>query len=232
MTDPMVQFIQEIRRALSEPRLETYRDRNDPSSDLEMITNYFWDIDLAEALVPSLHAVELAVRNSMHSALSRENGSDMWFYKPGLLRSTQLEMLASGLEKLARKRRDATADRIVSALPFGFWVSLLTGPYEQALWQPNSYHLLFEVFPHAGAITRKQIHTRLDHIRDLRNRVFHHQHIWDRPDLQGEHDQIHKVIEWISPSLKKAVQAVDDFPAIYVGRMEVRERLKANLNLE
>ncbi|MFT4040126.1 MAG: hypothetical protein QM692_18240 [Thermomicrobiales bacterium] len=228
----MDEFMHDLQDALSRTRLETYRSEDDPTSDLDMITNYFWDLDLAEALVPSLHAVELAVRNSMHRVLSRKMGTEMWFYVPGLLRSTQLEMLASGLEKLARKRHDATADRIVSALPMGFWVSMLTGPYEQPLWRPDGYRLLFEVFPHAGSVTRKQIHTRLDGIRDLRNRVFHHQHIWDRSDLPHEHHQIHEVVNWISPTLALAVQAVDDFPAIYAGRTGVRERLKANLDLK
>ncbi len=170
-----------------------------PESDLEMITNYFWDIDLAEALVPSLHAVELAVRNSMHAALAKRSRTEMWFYEPGLLRSTQLQMLASGLDKLARKNNAATPDRIVSALPFGFWVSLLTGPYEQPLWQPDGFQLLFEVFPNAGAVTRKQVHTRLDGIRELRNRVFHHQHIWDKANLQREHVQILEAISWVNP---------------------------------
>lgn len=232
MTGPTDTFIYELQRALSRTRLETYRSKDDPASDLEMITNYFWDIDLAEALVPSLHAVELAVRNSMHEAMTMQIRTEMWFYEPGLLRSTQLEMLASGLDKLARKRNDATPDRIVSALPFGFWVSLLTAPYEQSIWAPGAFQLLFDVFPNAGAVSRKQVHTRLDGIRDLRNRVFHHQHIWDRPNLYQEHEDILEAIGWVNGTLVQAVKAVDDFPAIHAGRAEVMERLKANLNLQ
>ncbi len=196
-----------------------------------MITNYFWDIDLSEALVPSIHAVELAVRNSIHAVFTDEYRTEMWFYRPGLLRYAQLEMLAGALEKLSRKRHDATADRIVGALMFGFWVSLLTAPYEQLIWQPDGYRLLFAAFPHIPPMTRKQLHTRLDNIRELRNRVFHHQHVWERPRLKEEHAQILEVIEWISPTLLNAITAVDDFPRIYASRADVQERLKAHIGI-
>jgi hypothetical protein len=69
---PLRQFVLDLYLPLSKVRLEEYRSKVDPSSDLEMITNYFWDIDIAEAMVPSLHAVELAVRNSIHTVLSNE----------------------------------------------------------------------------------------------------------------------------------------------------------------
>lgn len=231
MVPSLNEFVLDLYLPLSKVRLDEYRSKVDPSSDLEMITNYFWDIDLAETMVPSLHAVELAVRNSIHTVLSNEHGTPMWFYKPGLLRSPQLEMLASALEKLSRKKHDATSDRIVGALMFGFWVSLLTGPYEQAIWQPDGFRLLHEAFPYARPISRKQIHTKLDKIRDLRNRVFHHQHIFDRSNLHQEHQEIHEVIQWISPTLHKAIHAVDNFPAVLSGRTQVQTELKRDLGI-
>jgi hypothetical protein len=58
------QFVAELYLALSQDRLEAYRSPG--GSDLEMLTNYFWNIDLVEALAPCMHAVELALRNSLH----------------------------------------------------------------------------------------------------------------------------------------------------------------------
>ncbi len=77
------QFVSDLYFALSIDRLEAYRSAN--GSDLEMLTNYFWNIDLIEALVPCLHAVELALRNSIHAALTTQYGTEMWFYQPGVL---------------------------------------------------------------------------------------------------------------------------------------------------
>lgn len=60
-------------------------------------------------------------------------------------------------------------------------------PYQQRLWQPNGYALLSSVFPHATRLTRQDIHRQYNIIRrDLRNRVFHHEAIWNRPNLQQE----------------------------------------------
>lgn len=72
-------------------------------SDLEMLTNYFWNIDLIEALVPCLHAVELALRNSIHAALTAQYGTKMWFYEPGVLESSELIGLGRALQSAARK---------------------------------------------------------------------------------------------------------------------------------
>ena len=231
MEAQLKRFVTDLHLPLSQVRLDSYRSPVSPDDDMEMLTNYFWDIDLAESLVPSIHAVELAVRNSIHAVLTTEYGTAMWFYKPGLLRAPQLEMLASGLEKLSRKKVDATSDRIVGALMFGFWVSLLTGPYEQVIWQPDGYRRLYAAFPHASPMTRKQVHTHLDKIRELRNRVFHHEDIWSRRDLKSEHTQIHEAIRWISPTLHKAIHAVDNFQTTLGARADVQNGLKAHLGV-
>jgi hypothetical protein len=231
MWRPMVfsQFVSDLNLPLSEIRLESYRP--DGGSDLDMLTNYFWNIDLAEAFVPCLHAVEVAVRNSINTAMASLHSDPMWFYKPGLLGYGQLEQLAQALDNLARKRADPTPGRIVAAMTFGFWVALFSGNYEHSLWQPDGYKLLFEVFPHASAITRKQVHTRLNEFRNLRNRIYHHEPIWHLAELRQRHEQIHETIGWISPTLQKAILSVDNFPAIINGRDNVEASLKQHLGI-
>lgn len=223
-------FVTELPFPLSEIRLAAYRP--EAGSDLDMVTNYFWNIDLAEAIVPCLHAIEVALRNSIHAALTDELGDQMWFYRPGLLGWGQLEQLANALENLSRKRADPTPGRIVAALTFGFWVALFSGNYEHSIWQPDGYKLLRNVFPHAEAISRKQVHTRLNRIRDLRNRVFHHEEIWNLPQLQQMHDEIHETIGWISPTLQKAILSVDNFTDVLNGRDQVGARLREHLGIE
>ena len=213
---------------LSRERLETYRPPS--GSDLDILTNYFWNIDLSEALMPALHAVELALRNTIHAALTQQCGDAMWFYERGLLEHNQLGEFARALGNVSRKRHALTAGRIVAELTFGFWVTLLSAPYEQRIWQPNGYALLKAAFPHATA-SRKEIHTRFNNIRELRNRVAHHEAIWSRPNLLQEHTHIHEAINWISPPLHQSIHAVDNFPTTLGGRPQVRANLKARFNL-
>ncbi len=136
-------FVSELYLALSKDRFEAYRPLS--GSDLDMLTNYFWNIDLVEALVPCLHAVELALRNSIHAALTARYGTNMWFYEPGVLESNELIGPGKALQSAARKP-PLRGGRIVAALSFGFWIDLLSGRYEQRLWQPDRFALQRFVF--------------------------------------------------------------------------------------
>jgi hypothetical protein len=95
------QFVADLYLALSQDRLEAYRPLG--GTDLEMLTNYFWNIDLVEALVPSMHAVELALHNSLHNALTVHSGTDMWYYQPGVLESPSVINLGRALQEAAQK---------------------------------------------------------------------------------------------------------------------------------
>jgi hypothetical protein len=229
VTQLVAQFVSDLRLPLSQIRLETYRPRN--GSDLDMLTSYFWNIDLAEALVPCLHAVELALRNSIHTACSAHYGTDLWFYTPQLLESGQLSEFSRAFQKVAKKSAPI-APYLVAELPFGFWVTLLSGPYDQPIWAPNHFALLRAVFPHTTN-SRDQIHTRFNHIRMLRNRVMHHEAIWDQTkiNLPQKHTEIHEAIQWISPTLGRAIQAVDSFQTNFNGRAQVEAGLKQRLGI-
>ena len=97
-----------------------------------------------------------------------------------------------------------TEGRLVSVLGFGFWVSLCKRSYEQGrgggprLWP----ELATRGFPHLPRAqgTRSQIFHALDPLRDLRNRVSHHEAVWDRK-LDRYHREILEVIAWINPDL-------------------------------
>lgn len=155
----------------------------------------------------------------------------MWFFRPGVLGPGQVSQLADALANLSRKKADPTPGRIVAAVSFGFWVTLLSGPYEHAIWQPDGYRLLAEAFPHMPSMSRKQIHTRFNQIRDLRNRVFHHEELWRRQSLERDHEQIHEAIGWISPTLQQAILSVDSFPEVFRGRAQVTANLRKYLDL-
>lgn len=221
-------FVADLDLSLSWIRLETYRPAG--GSDLEMLTNYFWNIDLAAALLPCMHAVEVALRNTIHAALRSQFASDLWFYKEELLEPNQLRDFASALGKVA-KRPQPLAGRVVAELGFGFWTSLLNAPYEQRLWQPDGYALLFAAFPHAQGMSRKQISDRFTAIKDLRNRAFHHEPIWYRPTLRQEHLETYEAVGWISPTLQRAIEAVDTFPTTLDSRATVHADLKRHLGI-
>jgi hypothetical protein len=197
-----------------------------------MVTNYFWDVALAGALLPVLHGVELALRNSLHSELTKTYNDSMWFYRPGVLEPGQLSQLATALRQLSDRRTQPTDGHIVAELNFGFWVSLISDPYQQRLWQPDGYALLRTVFPHAHRLSRQDIHRRYNMIRrDLRNRVSHHEAIWDRPNLLQEHAEIREAIKWISPEFERAIDPIDQFTTVLNNKTQFHTDLRQRLGI-
>jgi hypothetical protein len=226
-------FVADLQLPISNPRIESYRPPN--GSDLDMVTRYYWDIELSRALMPSIHAVELSLRNSIHTAITAlHNGNDMWFYEPGLLEPGQLSQLATALSEIARRKAQATSGRIVAEVMFGFWIAMLTNPYEQKIWQPNGFAMLRTVFPYAKGKSIKDINMRYNNIRKLRNRVSHHEAVWDRPNLFQEHADIQEAIGWISPTLQKVNTHFDRFPRVYnqgSGYQTIEAELKKHLGI-
>lgn len=101
----------------------------------------------------------------------------------------------------------------MSQLNFGFWVGLFDSQYEQVLWT----RLLRPVFPHIprSERIRTRLSKRLHSIRLMRNRVFHHEPVWNRSDLETLHGRVLETIGWISLDIRQFIEMLDRFPKIY-----------------
>ncbi len=208
------QFVTSLDPAIPLIRLERYRTV--PPCDLHMIANYFWNVALSESLYPTLHAVELALRNSIHATLSVRGRTSTWW-------NNRYTINTGSLRRLNKVRDDyfdefgipITPDRLVSRLNFGFWVIMLSGSQQQWIWKDKKNNWIDVAFPYRAGVPIEGIYTRFDSIRVLRNRIMHHECIFDRPDLRREHADIHQAIQWISPDLHAGIHAVDSFLEIH-----------------
>lgn len=133
---------------------------------------------------------------------------------PGLLQQAhERDAVAKARAALTLQRKPRDVHRIVAELTFGFWTSLLDRRYEQILWPP----LLKTAFPHMPRKqrTRANLSRRFHTVRQLRNRIFHHEPIAHWQDLAQQHAGILEAIAWIAPGAKDLVQAIDRFPEIH-----------------
>lgn len=204
--------IEQLTLALSRERLASYRGSSaQPASDASMLVRYAWNTMLSESLYPSLQMLEVGLRNTIHNAMTREFGREDWFDKPDLLRHHHdLDAIRSAKAALTRQRKSHDAFRVVAEVKFGFWTSLLDKRYERALWQK----LLKTTFPHVprSMRTRKVLSVRFNALRELRNRVFHHEPIWHWQDLMQHHRDLIEAIGWINPVARDLVCELDRFP--------------------
>lgn len=212
----------QLEAAISAARLSIYP----PAASGETYGAYAWNIAVCESLYPALHCVEVTLRNSIHNAATAEFGDEYWFrtrlapIEQLLLNNVEKELLSQGRELLAGE--------FISGFRFGFWVRLFERRYEQVLWP----QLLQSVFPHIPRQQRRRIsiRNRLIEVQTLRNRVFHHEPVWHWPDLPEQHSQILETVGWVSPAMRRFLEAIDRFPQVHsAGAPGYRRRLAAAL---
>lgn len=207
-------FFERFERALSQDRLGPYRNRAQ-CPDAEVLANYLWNVALCEALYPALHGVEVGLRNAIHQGATDIFRSDRWFEAsyPGLDPREQVK-LAEAKAELADQRKPETSGRIVAALSFGFWTTLLDLRYERVLWQGGLLRAAFPGVPRPIR-TRRDISARFQSIRKFRNRVFHHEPIWSNPLLAQRHTELWEALTWLSPEFADLLRPLDRFAQVH-----------------
>ncbi len=159
-----------VEATLSADRLTKYMAAvgNDRKAAVRL---YAWNTAVSAALYGPLQILEVAMRNAMHDRLTAAYG-DYWYDNgaAGLDKGCEVR-IARAKDDLRRDGHDIDPPRMVAALSFGFWVSLL-GPggrrdgapkanYEMTPWRP----VLRGAFPNAAPMARKAAHRPLNHLR-------------------------------------------------------------------
>ena len=104
-------------------------------------------------------------------------------------------------------------DKIIAELPFGFWSSLFNVQFQTILWKD-----LRLIFPRCPKPQRQRhtVSSALNQIRELRNRVFHHEQLlWLSPSLIDLHSKGVEVISWLDPKLPPWLAGYDRLPATW-----------------
>jgi hypothetical protein len=233
--EPIERLEQRLTLPISAERLRSFRRPGDTT--LDVLVNYFWNIELCEALYPCLNAVEIALRNSIHAGMTAIHDSERWLDDTSLFEPRQIEQILMATRDLAARGHAPTAGRLVAQPSFGFWVTLLSKPYEARIWNRERFGLLTTVFPHTARSerTRWNIYRRFADIGLLRNRVFHHEPVWNgmyvvttrkHHPLVSLHADALGAIGWVSPELRASIELFDRFPVILASG---RDRIAATL---
>jgi hypothetical protein len=176
-------------------------------------------------MYPVVHAVEVALRNKLDVALIGQFGSS-WHQPAAFLGPREAQSLTAAVNKLAARGKTApTRGDVVAEVNFGFWVSLFTRYYEGSgrLWPALSKDIMSGA--PRWARTRQEFQRRLREIRDLRNRVFHHEPIWHWSNLAARHGEAHETLQWLSPELDALATKIDRFATVEARGIDAYEGL-------
>lgn len=205
----------EFSRVLSPGRVSGYRWAvgGDARTAIQL---HAWNTKISGAFYGPLQTVELALRNIVHQHLSLSHGSK-WLQSRQVLNRNELIRVEEARAHLTRKRRRPTPDRLVAELNFGFWVALFAKRYD-ALWHTD-LHRGFTPTP-----TRRALRRELEELRNLRNRIAHHESIHHLP-LAERHDGILWVLGMISPVAADWVDQHSRVPGILADPNRSADRL-------
>lgn len=182
----------------------------------QAIRLYEYNIAFSEALYVPLHGVEICLRNAIHQALSTAFARTDWYDDPRLLlENPQRQALDKAKLSLRTKGKIQSPGRIIAELPFGFWVGLIGKSYARSqLWGQH----LRKAFPHNRNLQRKQCHSLLQPLRELRNRIAHHEPILKR-NLAQDHADLLVIAGWICPVTQRWIRERSRFPQV-LARMD------------
>lgn len=206
----------DLEKHFSPARLRRYRASCD-GDEVRAARAYINNILLAEAMMPMLNVLEIALKNGINRRLSTFYGRidwwDAWIGNP--IFAWQCSEVVNAKRKLQRRAEAATADKIVAELAFGFWSSLFNVQLQTVLWKE-----LRLVFPRCPKPQRQRhtVSSTLNQVRDLRNRVVHHEQLlWLNPDLVHLHAKGLELIGWLDPQLPAWLAQYDRLPATWSG---------------
>ena len=161
------------------------------------------------------------MRNQIHERLTEKYGVQWYDHSSMKFDDKKLEQLKTAKSKLEEKSTPIRSPDMVAALLFGFWVNLFSKNYAENLWHPA----LCKAFPHHdGSIKRKEAMNRLTKLNRFRNRIAHHEPIFEmgvkKTEVKGVHtrkkgiknlkiyyQEILETIGWMSPGKRAWVEA-------------------------
>lgn len=195
---------------LSAPRFATYLQAsgNDRTQALRL---YQWNLQVSAAFLVPLHVLEIALRNGIVEAIEAVHGG-AWPWTQGFIRSLpNPPPPAYSPERDLRScaAQQPTSGKVVAELRFVFWEKMLTNRHQGRLWD----HHFYQVFPDAPrgvASSQRRNELRMDvaEVRRLRNRIAHHEPIFQRV-LQQDLDRILRCIRWRNATAANWVQQVE-----------------------
>lgn len=213
------------------PRMSVYADARD-TCPLDPAGRYIWANHLSAAISPALHTFEIAFRNAIHSSLTDYYRRADWFNVPRMFKADELKKVSkakqNALSKARRKGRNLTPDDVIAEFMFGFWSSLLNAPYDTKVFRPCLARR-FRSLP-APFLQRTDLHSKVLEFSRVRNRVFHHEPIWNFPGIEQIEAELWSLSEALYPEYGILSQQQARFQGLFHDRASFKTALEHHLS--
>lgn len=201
-------------------RLKTYLDKSNNNLKRALIL-YEINISYSSELYKLLSILEISLRNHINRRCIKLFGDD-WMTNikygihfkmmeitlkttsatektrkgTGKIFSIQEDIIDDTIKRLDEDHKPIDSDNLVSNVVFGFWTNLFNRAYENILWDKSLTNIFNNQFG------RKEIEHILNELRQLRNRIAHHECIMNaKYKPQKHYKKIINLLEAIDPKL-------------------------------
>ena len=180
---------------------------------------YRWNMELSAAFLVPLHIFEVSLRNSIARAIENTYGQN-WPWE----KSFQISL--RNPPRVYSPRRDLQAvgaktsnkGKVVAELKLVFWERMFTRSHDDAIWR-TQFPVVFPNADRSLAIrqSRGDGFEKVQKIRDLRNRIAHHEPVFTR-DLSREYEYIREMIYWTDDVTARWVDRIQGVTALIACR--------------
>ena len=194
---------QAIKVALSAARLGTFEAAILPPAPVlpGALALYAWNAQVSAAMLAPLHLCEVVIRNAVSEALAAVYGPQ-WPWSPVFEASLPTPGVGfNPRRELVRARaHQPSTGKVIAELKMVFWQKMFTGRFDTRIWNLHLRTVMPWLDP-AKTVQdlRRLIHTDLEQLRELRNRIAHHEPIFTR-SLAGDFMKIQELIAFRCPT--------------------------------
>ena len=216
-----LQEIPALRRAFSEERLTKYKAAYcgpaDASGDYCGYGLYIWNSKLAAACFTSIHVMEVVLRNAIAEACEAKYGAN-WMYLPSFHTSLKQGSYDELYDLTDGFSTSLPIGKLIPELTFFFWQGLLATKQYDRLWKGR----LFHIFPSATRLPHekdslKKLHDAVEHVRLFRNRIAHHEPIFNR-NIGSDMNFVNTVVKARSHFVSGWLAEFDEVPTILASK--------------
>lgn len=224
---PSITTIQAVKQSLSLARIGTYEAVLDatgvPITSRQALKLYAWNAQVSAAFLAPLHICEVVIRNAVADTLEAVYGQQ-WPWSAGFAQS--LPAHQSGYSQINdvmfARQANATTGKVIPELKFAFWEKMFTARHDNRLWIPHLARIFHGLPPGPNSKKaigqyRLAIYNELAHIRALRNRIAHHEPIFER-DLATDFKRISELIALRCPITAEWMTQNQQAPALIAAR--------------
>ena len=199
-----------------EARMAPYHKAGDGFE--QAFARYQWNIRLAEAMMPALHYLEVSLRNRLNVLICLHYGDDWLVRRPAILLSVEQNRILDDMRDrhLREKRREPSHDDLVSRMSFGFWFAYFHKRFDPILWHRKK--AMEMVFPHLLPERRLRgyVQPKLGAIKDMRNRIAHHEPVWNtKPSLIEVHQTCLDLVAAMSSEAALRLRDIDRLEQVW-----------------